>query len=137
MTNIVQSLCVYETIIRIGSLKHLRSTLKWVKNEYIYEVAGLKSSALLKLESYWAFWRPGVLPGGVVGSAFWVCRAVGGDWGLDNFVMFPNFLCSQVLYRSVTSEITRIYQLISNNHHSFHLWRLKNLLSHLKVYCRL
>ena len=131
MTNIVQSLCVYETIIRIGSLKHLRSTLKWVKNEYIYEVASLKSSALLKLESYGHFGVPGsCLGASLVPLLGWAAR-----WG--NFVMFPNFLRSQVLYRSVTSEITCIYQLISNNHHSFHLWRLKNLLSHLKVYCRL
>ena len=51
LINIVRSLCVYEAIIRIGTLKHLTNTLKIVKNEYIYEVASLKSSTLLdKLE---------------------------------------------------------------------------------------
>ena len=34
-------------IIRIGTLKHLTNTLKIVKNEYIFEVASLKSSTLL------------------------------------------------------------------------------------------
>ena len=51
LINIVRSFCVYEAIIRIGTLKHLTNTLKIVKNEYIYEVASLKSSTLLdKLE---------------------------------------------------------------------------------------
>ena len=67
---------------------------KWVKNEYIYEVASLKSSALLKLESYWAFWRPGGLPGGVAGPAFWVCRAVG---GIGGWAISWCFLISYVL----------------------------------------
>ena len=54
--NIVRSLCVYEAIIRIGTLKHLTNTLKIVKNEYIYEVASLKSSTLLdKLELLHSF----------------------------------------------------------------------------------
>ena len=35
------SLSVYEPIIRIGTLKYLRNTLKIVKNEYIYEVSPL------------------------------------------------------------------------------------------------
>ena len=47
LMNIVRSLCVYEAIIRIGTLKHLTDTLKIVKNEYIYEVVSLKSSTLL------------------------------------------------------------------------------------------
>ena len=54
--NIVRSLYVYEAIIRIGTLKHLTKALKIVKNEYIYEVAGLKSSTLLdKLELFKVF----------------------------------------------------------------------------------
>ena len=60
LTNIVRSLCVYEAIIRIGTLKHLTNTLKIVKNEYIYEVAGLKSSTLPdKLEILHSFFFQG------------------------------------------------------------------------------
>ena len=51
LINIGPSLCVYEAIITIGTLKHLTNTLEIVKNEYIYEIASLKSSTLLdKLE---------------------------------------------------------------------------------------
>ena len=58
LINIVRSLCVYEAIIRIGTLKHLTNTLKIVKNEYIYEVASLKSSTLLhKLELLHSFFQ--------------------------------------------------------------------------------
>ena len=46
LINIVRSLCVYEAIIRISTLKNLTSTLKIVKKEYIYEVKSLKSSTL-------------------------------------------------------------------------------------------
>ena len=51
------SLCICKAIIRIGSLKHLRNTLKIAKNEYIYEVTSLKSSTLLldKLELFHSF----------------------------------------------------------------------------------
>ena len=53
---IVRSLCVYEAIIRIDTLKHLTNTLKIVKNKYIYELASLKSSILLdKLELLHSF----------------------------------------------------------------------------------
>ena len=45
--SIVRSLCVYEAIIRIDTLKHLTNTLEIVKKEYIYEVASLKPSTLL------------------------------------------------------------------------------------------
>ena len=47
MINKVQSLCVYKAIIGIGTLKNLTNTLKFVKKEYIYEVATLESSILL------------------------------------------------------------------------------------------
>ena len=46
LINIARSLCVYEAIIRISTLKNLTSTLKIVKKEYIYEVKSLKSSTL-------------------------------------------------------------------------------------------
>ena len=56
MINIVRSLCVYEAIIRTGTLKHLTNILKIVKNEYIYKVASLKSSTLPdKLELFHSF----------------------------------------------------------------------------------
>ena len=50
------TLCVYEAIIRIDSLKLLTNTLKIVKNKNIYEVQSLKSPALLdKLELLQSF----------------------------------------------------------------------------------
>ena len=56
LMNIVRSLCVYEAIVRIDTLKHLTNILKIVKNEYIYEVANIKSSTLLdKLELLHSF----------------------------------------------------------------------------------
>ena len=60
--NVVRmSLCFCEAIIRIGSLEHLRNTLKIVENEYIYEVTSLKSSTLLldKLELFESFFFQG------------------------------------------------------------------------------
>ena len=47
LINIVRSLCIYEAIITIGTLKRFTNTLKIVKNKYIYEVASLNSSTLL------------------------------------------------------------------------------------------
>ena len=35
--------------------------------------------------------------------------------------------------RLATREATRIYQIITNNHASFHLWRKENLLNDQKV----
>ena len=50
-------------------------------------------------------------------------------WGFD-LLIFPNFL---VLRRSATRKVTSIYQFVTNNHVSFHLWRKENLLNHQKV----
>ena len=43
------------------------------------------------------------------------------------------FLISWVLTRSATCESTRIYQFITNNHVSFHLWWNENLLNYQNV----
>ena len=47
LINIVRSLCVYEAITRIGTLKHLTNTVKIVKKKSFYEVASLKFLTLL------------------------------------------------------------------------------------------
>ena len=47
LINLVWSLCIYEAIIRISSLKYLKNTLKIVKNEYIYEVASFNFTRLI------------------------------------------------------------------------------------------
>ena len=49
------------------------------------------------------------------------------------FLTFPNFLRSQVLTRLATREATRMYQFITNNKASLHLWWKKNLVKHKKV----
>ena len=54
-------------------------------------------------------------------------------WRFDIFVLFPNFLRSEVLSFSATHETIRICQFIINKHASFHLWWKKNLLNHQKV----
>ena len=47
--------------------------------------------------------------------------------------MFPNFLRSLVLNSLATRECTHMYQFMTNNHTSFHLWCKENLLNHQKV----
>ena len=49
------------------------------------------------------------------------------------FPIFLNFLRFEVLSRTATREAIFIYQLITNNHASFHLWLKENLLNHQKV----
>ena len=44
MTNIVHSLCVYEAIIRIGSLKQLTNIFKIVKNIFMSTFMKLQAS---------------------------------------------------------------------------------------------
>ena len=46
---------------------------------------------------------------------------------------FCNFLRFKVLTRLLSREATRIYQFITNNHVSFLLWWIENLLNHQKV----
>ena len=41
---------------------------------------------------------------------------------IDQNELLSNFLRSQFLSRSATREAIRIYQFITNNHSSFHLW---------------
>ena len=49
------------------------------------------------------------------------------------FLIFANFLRSEVLSRSATCEATRIYQFIFNNHASFYIWLKENLFNHQKI----
>ena len=51
-------------------------------------------------------------------------------------MIFPNFLIPKLLIllsRSATRVTARIYQYVTNNHASFHLWWKENLLNHQKV----
>ena len=48
-------------------------------------------------------------------------------------MIFPNFLRSQVLSCWATCKATLIYEFITNNQASFHLWWNENLLNHEKV----
>ena len=59
------------------------------------------------------------------------------DWALGNnsktFWVFPDIsYFPKILSRSVACEATRIYQIITTNHASFHLWWKENLLNHQK-----
>ena len=49
------------------------------------------------------------------------------------FFIFSSFLSSWVLSRSATCEATRIYQFVTNNHVSFHLWWKESLLNLQKI----
>ena len=48
------------------------------------------------------------------------------------FLIFPNFVISQILLRSVSREATPIYHFITNNYDSCHLWWKENKLNHQK-----
>ena len=49
---------------------------------------------------------------------------------MEILLIFPNFRRS---LSSAICEATCIYQFLTNNHPSFHLWRKENLLNHQKV----
>ena len=49
------------------------------------------------------------------------------------FLMFTIFLRSLVLSRLVTSKTIHMYEFITSNYSSFHLWWKKNLLNYQKV----
>ena len=53
-------------------------------------------------------------------------------WSFDIILNFPNFLRPYVLSCLATWETTCIYQFITNNQASFHLWRKENLIKHKK-----
>ena len=65
-------------------------------------------------------------------SRFWgggAWRRAIAVWSFEVFLIFPNFPRSSPLGRSATG----IYQFITNNDASFHLWWKKNLLNYQKV----
>ena len=55
-------------------------------------------------------------------------------WTFEIFLIFPNFLRSQVMSRSAAREPTYIYQFITNNHTLFHLWWKENFLNDPKFW---
>ena len=59
----------------------------------------------------------------------WAWRRAIAVWGFEVFLIFPNFPRSSLLGRSATG----IYQFITNNDASFHLWWKENLLNYQKV----
>ena len=64
-------------------------------------------------------------------SHFWggAWRRAMAVWSFEVFLIFPNFPRSSLLGRSATG----IYQFITNNDASFHLWWKENLLNYQKV----
>ena len=53
--------------------------------------------------------------------------------GLDTSLIFSNFLRSKVFSRSVTREATPLYDFVSKNRASLHLWWKENLVKYWKV----
>ena len=54
-------------------------------------------------------------------------------WSFKIFLIFPNFVRSEVLSCSAACEINRINQFITNNNTSFYLRCKENLLNYKKV----
>ena len=67
--------------------------------------------------------------GGIPVSGGGAWRRAIAVWSFEVFLIFPNFPRSSPLGRSATG----IYQFITNNDASFHLWWKKNLLNYQKV----
>ena len=71
-----------------------------------------------------------------IGKIFFLGRRLGSSLKFnevfDITLNFPNLLRSYVLGRQATRKVTRVYQFISNNQGSFHLWCKENLVKHQK-----